>query len=162
SKGMRFSTVHLWLGRARTGVCRRRAEPRAASSPRTVGVGATAGGQVPCGAVVFAPAPQEPGQRSRSQALTLTPQARLRRATRGGVVVVALAQREGAVDGPVGADVALRVLEVEQLVLPRRRRAGAEARPPVLARRERVLPAFLAVERQHVVGARLLVVGPGG
>src|SRR5207244_8205184 len=49
-----------------------------------------------------------------------------------GVVVVLRAQGEGAVDGPVGARVALGIAEAEALVLPGGGPARAEAWPPVL------------------------------
>ena len=76
-----------------------------------------------------------------------------------GVVVVLRSERKGAVDGPVGAAVALGVAEVEALVLPGGGLAGTEARPPVLASGEPVLPAPLrAVEGELVVRARPLAV----
>src|SRR5262249_15805423 len=76
------------------------------------------------------------------------------------VVVVLPAEREGPVDRPVGPDVALDVAEVPVFVLPRRRLTRAEPRAPLLALGERVLPTFLEIEREHIVGARLLVIGP--
>ncbi len=76
------------------------------------------------------------------------------------VVVVLLAEGEGAVHGPVRARRAGGVGEAPRLARPRRRRHRADLRPPRRAGREFIARLPGRVEREHVVRPRLLVVTP--
>src|SRR5262249_9551247 len=77
-----------------------------------------------------------------------------------GVVIVFLTERKSAVDGPVGADVAVEVPEMPTFVFPGRGLARSKLRPPILAQGKVVLPTtFVHVQCKLVVGAGLLGIG---
>ena len=78
-----------------------------------------------------------------------------------GVIVVLLPERERAVDGPVRSGVSLDVAEIEVLVLPSGSLCRSTQWPPVLARRELILPhAVRRVPGENIIGPRLLVLPP--